>query len=64
MDKINGCVGLDIIVDDAKVMKTCSWKDIGLGPVVQCAISANLGLPINQWFWFRLFWLNNLVQVS
>ena len=32
-------------------------------PVVQSTISANLGLPIYQWFWFRLFWLKNLVQI-
>ena len=33
-------------------------------PVVQSTISANLGLPIKLLFWFYLFWLKNLVQIS
>ena len=34
------------------------------GSVVQSTISANLGLPVNLLLWFRLLWLNNLVQIS
>ena len=34
------------------------------GPVVQSTISAYSGLPVNLLFWFRLFWLNNPVQIS
>ena len=28
-------------------------------PVVYSTISVNPGLPVNLFFWFRLFWLNN-----
>ena len=45
-------------------MKTCIMKNVGLGPVVQSTISANLGLPVNLLLWFRLLRLNNLVQIS
>ena len=39
-------------------------QDIAQGPVVQNTISTNPRLPINQWFWIRLFWLKNLDQIS
>ena len=35
-----------------------------LEPVVQSTISVYPRLPVNLLFWFRLFWLNNLAQIS
>ena len=34
------------------------------GPVIQSTIKADLGLPVHLLLRFRLFWLNNFVQIS
>ena len=42
----------------------CCYHDCYHGLVFQSTIRANQWLPVNLLFWFRLFWLKNLVPFS